>query len=341
MSAEQQIREAAENPAATIVPELPSDKLCAMPVHELMALQLPERRRALPWLVEGGLVMVYGPRGVGKTYFTLGLAAALVSGQDFLRWPVTEPMGVLLVDGEMALTELRERLASLLPGILSAPLEVISHEVVFEKTEADINLGRDEWQDAISDYVERHPDIRVIIIDNLACLLPTIREDKRDDWANYVMPFLIALRRRGVAVVLIHHAGKGGDQRGTSSREDALNTVIRLDRVPDHDSTQGAQFIVRFTKSRSAYGDDVADFEARLEQDETGLPIWTCKAIEESNEERLLRLVRDGIETVSEAAEELDLTRGTVSKLKKKLIGKGLLVAGTALVLADAGREFP
>ena len=54
-------------------------------------------------------------------------------------------------------------------------------------------------------------------------------------------------------MVLVHHAGKGGDQRGTSGREDMLDTVIRLDRVHGA-SNDGAKFIVRFTKCRGAYG---------------------------------------------------------------------------------------
>ena len=37
-------------------------------------------------------------------------------------------------------------------------------------------------------------------------------------------------RRRGMAVLLIHHAGKSGDQRGTSAREDIMDTVISLRR---------------------------------------------------------------------------------------------------------------
>ena len=40
--------------------------------------------------------------------------------------------------------------------------------------------------------------------------------------------WLLSLRRRGKGALLIHHAGKGGQQRGTSRREDVLDTVIAL-----------------------------------------------------------------------------------------------------------------
>ncbi len=52
-------------------------------------------------------------------------------------------------------------------------------------------------------------------------------------------------------------------------------------------------------------------------------------------EERLLGLVEDGIDTITEAAHELDMTKGAVSKIKKKLQAKGLLVEGRKLVFPE------
>ena len=49
---------------------------------DLLALEIPERPRYLPWLSEGGNVMVYGYRGVGNTFFQLALAVALTTGKD-------------------------------------------------------------------------------------------------------------------------------------------------------------------------------------------------------------------------------------------------------------------
>ncbi len=55
-------------------------------------------------------------------------------------------------------------------------------------------------------------------------------------------------------------------------------------------------------------------------------------------EERLLQLVEDGIDTITNAAHELDMTKGTVSKIKKKLQAKGLLVEGRKLVFPEGAR---
>ncbi len=55
-------------------------------------------------------------------------------------------------------------------------------------------------------------------------------------------------------------------------------------------------------------------------------------------EERLLGLVENGIDTITEAAHELDITKGAVSKIKKKLQAKGLLIEGRKLVFPEGAR---
>ncbi len=55
-------------------------------------------------------------------------------------------------------------------------------------------------------------------------------------------------------------------------------------------------------------------------------------------EERLLQLVEDGVGTIAEAAHELDMTKGAVSKIKKKLQAKGLLVEARKLVFPEGAR---
>ena len=309
----------------------------ALPVlslPEFRQVELPERRTLVRWLVEGGLAMAYGPRGVGKTFFGLSLAVALVKAGSFIKWQVQEPVGVLVVDGEMPAAELRECLGALLPDDPVAPLDILSHEIVFDRLERDLNLGRKEWQEAILALREKRPDIRVVLFDNLSCLLPSVQEDKRDDWVQRVLPFIITLRRRCVATVLLHHAGKGGDQRGTSAREDAPDTIIRLDELPDHDATEGTAFRVTFTKARGCYGDHLAEIEARLADDTDGPLVWSWKPVEGSNKQRLIALVRAGIASGRDAAEELELTPGAVSKLKRKLQNEGKLKPGRKLALA-------
>lgn len=68
------------------------------------------------------------------------------------------------------------------------------------------------------------------------------------------LKWLLSLRHTGYAIVLIHHAGKSGDQRGASRREDLLDTSIKLSLPKDDDDEmmdrQGAVFDLEFVKTR-------------------------------------------------------------------------------------------
>ena len=67
-------------------------------------------------------------------------------------------------------------------------------------------------------------DAQLLILDNLSTLAPSIQENEADAWAPF-QSWVLKMRRRGVSVLLVHHAGKGGQQRGTSRREDVLDVL--------------------------------------------------------------------------------------------------------------------
>jgi hypothetical protein len=72
---------------------------------------------------------------------------------------------------------------------------------------------------------------------------------------------MVSQRSAGRSVLLVHHAGKGGGQRGTSRKEDTLDSVISSSRPPGYWASEGARFELRFTKSRGFWGDDAEPFE--------------------------------------------------------------------------------
>ena len=72
------------------------------------------------------------------------------------------------------------------------------------------------------------------------------------------------------------HAGKSGDQRGSSAREDILDTVIKLSRPHDYRPEDGARFKVELTKARHFAGGQAADCLAALREDEDGRLFWDC-----------------------------------------------------------------
>lgn len=286
----------------------------------LRTLEIRERPHYLPWLAAGTLVMVHGARGVGKTMFQLGLATALSTGTPFLKWPVAKPVGVLYVDGEMPLEELRKRIIQLVPHAPAAKLDFLASERFFGQMEQDLSLTREELRDAVTRYLEKASEtIQVVILDNISSLFTGVDENDKQSWEP-INAWLIRLRHRGLAVILVHHSGKGGGQRGTSGREDALDCVIQLSKPPEHDPRDGCHFHLKFTKTRSLKGDDVAPLEVRLTEHDSGLKL-EYELLEESHESEVERLLGEGLKG-KEIADRLDISPGYVSKLTKRIEGR-------------------
>jgi hypothetical protein len=114
--------------------------------------------------------------------------------------------------------------------------------------------------------------------------------------------WILRLRKRGLAVLLVHHSGKSGEQRGTSRREDVLDTVIGLRRPEDYEPQQGARFEVHVEKSRAHFGDAGRPFEANLVSMANGGGLsWLACDLKPSHFEEAAALFRGGA-TVRAAA---------------------------------------
>lgn len=301
-------------PGETTKPTL-KDALLDYPA--LLRLQLPERKALFPFLPEGGNAMAFGPRGVGKTFFNLTMATSLCTGTEFFRWPAPTPTGVLYVDGEMDLEELRGRMTALLPKPPTAPLQFLTSHQVYHTLQSDLVLTKEEVRQEITGILDDNRDLRVLILDNISCLFSGIDEDKKSHWEP-IAAWLVRLRYRGITTLLVHHAGKGGQQRGTSGREDSLDTVIKLNKPAGYSQAEGCHFEIHFTKCRSAKGEELEAIDAMLGEKQGSLE-WRWKPLEVSVEERAVKLFEEGVTSPTYLAEELEITKGYASKLLKKI----------------------
>ena len=161
------------------------------------------------------------------------------------------------------------------------------------------NLATKEGQAAIEPLLA---GISLIVIDNLSTLATAGRDNDAESWTP-IQEWLLQLRRRGISVLIVHHAGKGGQQRGTSRREDVLDTVIALKRPGDYSPTDGARFVVELEKARGVYGDDAKAFEARLETINGGAT-WSTKDLADADFERVVALAKDGL-SIRDIADKL------------------------------------
>jgi putative DNA primase/helicase len=296
-------------------------RLRPIEIHELLSLDLPERVMLLaPVLPAQGLAMVYAPRGIGKTHLGLTMAYAVACGGDVFHWRAPGPAPVLYVDGEMPARTMQERVAALVKSGMPDPPPGNVQFLLADRHEDGLpDLGSEEGQAEIEAMLG---GIRLLVLDNLSSLVRSGRENEADSWQP-VQDFLLRLRRKGVSVLLIHHAGKGGQQRGTSRREDVLDTVISLRRPSDYQASEGARFEVHIEKARGVAGDAVSPFEAKLELRD-GATQWTTRALADAEMLRVVALTEDGF-TVREISTEARMSSGKVSKLQRLAFEAGML----------------
>jgi hypothetical protein len=279
-----------------------------------------------PILPERSLSMLYSPRGMGKSWLGLSIGLAVASGGSVLRWNAPRPRRVLFVDGEMVLSDLQIRLNSILGGLGTKIPNDGFRVLAADHSEHGINLGSAEGQQEL----ERHLDgVDLLILDNLSTLMANGSEGASDAWLP-MQNFLLRLRRKGVAVLLVHHAGVNGRQRGTSRREDALDTVIALRRPGDYSPEQGARFEIHLEKTRSMVGEGASPFEAAVESFKTeggkSAIRWMARDLKPSVFEQAATLFQEG-RSVRRVKTLLGISHGEAGRLRLRAAAEGLLEA--------------
>jgi hypothetical protein len=296
----------------------------AYDVHELAEMKFKSRDLLLgPWLHTQDLCMVFAGRGIGKTHFALAISFAVATGGQFIRWQAPAARKVLYLDGELPGAVMQKRLMMHCPPVEPAPgmFRVFTPDLVPDgRTLPDLSTY--EGQETIDSMIE--DDTALVVVDNLSAWARTGRENEAESW-HPVAEWILGLRRRGIAVLLVHHAGKGGQQRGTSKREDLLDVVIGLSRPQDYDPQKGAVFVVDFTKARNLMGEDAESLELELTGDEEQAS-WVYRTVEASTFDRVVDLANEGLKP-NDIAIELGVNKSTVSRHMKKARTLGMLTS--------------
>jgi len=284
-------------------------------IHELLKLEIPPREMILdPIIPEKGLAMLYSSRGAGKTHLACGISVAVATGTEFLKWNAPKSRKVLHIDGELPAVELRQRFVQTMGGCDVQPeagfLRILTADLI------DLGIGNLAGPKVQAEVEPWLDGVELLILDNLSSLTSVIRDNDAESW-NPIQEWLLRLRRRGVSVLIVHHAGKGGEQRGTSRREDVLDTSISLRRPSDYVTLEGARFEVHFEKARGIHGNNAKPFEARLEVRD-GATVWTVREIEDINLARVRALLDDDL-TVRDIADETGLSKSQVHRIKKQI----------------------
>lgn len=285
--------------------------------ESLSSKDLPPRRRLLgSWLREGDLGYLFAPRGHGKTWLAMLISNAVAEGCALGSWERGEgTRPVFYFDAEMNLPDVQDRAHKI--GILSPNFFWLSNEHLYMEQTISVNIANPAHQAGLSSML---PDGSLFVIDNLSTSQNGMRENENDDF-DKIKDWLLSLRRRGITVMIIHHAGRNGEMRGGSRREDPAHWILSL-KDASEDGARCKQFITSFSKCRNCQGREAQPLRWTLKDEGTRITT-TCETF--SGTDALLAHIRDGIGSASELAEMLNVKCGTVSKWAKKLISAELV----------------
>ena len=278
---------------------------------ELLSKEFPPREMMLaPWLPRKGLALLSASRGVGKTWLALNISHAAAGGGSFLRWSASRPWKVVHFDGEMDASSLKDRYAAIVA------------EASFDAPEGNFRIVASDMQpDGLPDladpasqrfYNAAIGDADLIVIDNLSTICRSLRENESDSFVG-LQSWCLRQRAAGRSVLLIHHTGKNGEQRGSSKKEDVMDSSLKLRRPIGYDASQGARFEVHFEKARGFFGDDAAPFEARLVDGK-----WEVGEIDTGDVDDAIRSLKESGASIRNIADRVGLSKSEVARKLKR-----------------------
>ena len=302
--------------------EKPKPRLITLTHKELIEKAIPPRKYVLhPWLPEAAISMVFAAPGIGKSYLCLSAAGAIASGGTLFKttpWTAPEPQRVLYIDGEMHEADLQTRVKKLLHQMgKNIPEDHLRYLNGSWQEEFIPDLSIAEGQRLVEEVIADQ-GTKVLFLDNLSTLCRAGRENETDSWKQ-MQAWLLHLRWRGIAVVLIHHAGKSRDengklrQRGTSMREVVLESTLALDRPKDYSEEMGLLFELSYTKARGFFVDEATPIEVRLVEKDDVFS-WEDKKLSVKTYDTVVDIYNEGTISATAIAKEIGISPQAVRK---------------------------
>ena len=299
--------------------------------HELRNLKLPDPQWAMePLLTRGGTMMLYSWAGWGKSYIATEMTFSLATGTQTLfgghrgaggSWPLSGPIRVLYIYGEMHGTKIRERIHCIAKG----------HELDVPKPDYFGLMCKDyqlidraprssrTWRPSICTAADRrHIEERIfgggyelLVLDNISTLWSAAQEEQSKQTA-VLKDWFIDLNMRGVMVLVLQHAGKSGDFLGDSSQIHILDSLLKLKHPGNYKKSEGLRVILEIEKNRYECSNPswLAPFETKLDVSAEKGAQWLSRPAFEAQREAAFEMFNNKMKP-AEVAIELGLHRST------------------------------
>jgi len=280
------------------------------------------------WLRETESMLLWAPTGVGKTMFSMSLALLVAGGGKLLEWEAQRPRKVLIIDGEMHMEDLRERIKLLLNSMKELNKQAALDNLGILARQAQDpsvkfpDLAKEEGRASVFDRA-RNGGYDLVILDNFSTLAE-IEDENSAGAMNPILQMLHKFKQVGIACVLVHHSDKGGNNyRGSSKIATTFEWIVGLTK-PKNVEAMTTKFDVQWDKIRGKRDERIHQ-GLTLQLDERGK--WQGGPAESVKCQKLIDLIWTyDYKTQEELAEAMEVSSGTLSKLKKDAINKYKLI---------------
>jgi replicative DNA helicase len=274
-----------------------------------------------PLLSKRGTGEIYGWRGTGKSYFSTKMGVEIATGSQSLwgghrggggHWPVSRPFRQLYVYGEMDESEIQERIRQIArtEGV-NIPTDKQFGTICMDYQKSwrpKISTARDRKfiEDRLFEY-----GYEGLWLDNLSTLWPASQEAQSDRDA-ILAEWFTDLNQRGIWVIFLHHAGKSGEQRGGSEKEDMLSFVIKLRRPANYKAEEQLRIEVHIEKNRHKCISSrmLMPFEIQLTKNALGQNEWVTRPAQAAQRKAAFEMFKNKMPTML-VGQEVGVSRAT------------------------------
>lgn len=183
-----------------------------------------------PFIKRGSLGFIVGEEESGKSWVAIEIAAAIHKGRDAFNgdWPLIRAANAIYFDGEMQESDLVTRWK----GCKARGLPIVSAQKMQRYGAPDrMSLNDLQMQKWILDFLEER-DVSFVVFDNLFSLSESDPQLTWEQGFNIIKNFLLELRGRGIAAIIVDHTARGGkDPYGSITKKRVLNYIMTLQKV--------------------------------------------------------------------------------------------------------------
>jgi len=236
---------------------------------DFLAGELP----SVLWIVEsvvpgGGLSFLFGKPGTGKSFVAFELARCVATGEPFLGQFKTTSGPTLYFNLEMPPSQFQHRLRLLEQHhpVGEAALHIVDQP---------LHLNDPAYFARFKALCESIAPA-LVVIDPLIRALPGVDENEATAVNQALTPACDLAREMGFALLVVHHATKGGERAGLDSLAGTRDFAARADvallvqALSGENGAGDAQGLLRVTTVKSRWGAAAKPFCFRVQADEDG-----------------------------------------------------------------------